>query len=1181
MKTNTKFFLSLILCLIICLAACDNKTRPIVEVSPTPRDAEIATQIPTPIPTLEPNANPVLISEVLAGVQGNNNYEFIELYNRSQAAVDLRGWTFWYRLPTGQEDLLVYRFSSTTMIPPQGHLLLGRLDQDLGLPLDGEFEQSLNTAGGGLQLRRTDETIQDVIGWGNAPTGYFEGQALPALPNGFSIERLPSGLAGNATDNNDNALDFILNPTPNPQNTGSPLTPPPNACIDFTLTAPPNAEPGSDYPYVLSITNQAGEVLTDILATFPIPRDLTFSDANFSEDLVEQIEVDNNTVTWSITNLEAGETQTMTVMVSVPWTYFTALVTNYFAQSPDCSLPEYGEPVRTSIEGGIVPIATARTLQGYDLTIEGIATFYTGGLYAGGGNTKFYVEDETGGIQIQVFGGAGSVGIGIGSHVQVRGTVGIYRGATQIVPIVVPDDVIRFDESVIPQSPSIVSIREAITNRTDIPGRLIQVEGTVTRVEEFSYSFEIDLVDETGEFVTLYVDKQTNINVEMIEVGQQYRTTGILEILDTSPRLYPRIQEDLEQVFPPELLLEVDAPIFMAGGNLITYTITAFNYTLVPLTNVIIQATVPFNTTVSQIENGGSQVGNVISWQILALSGNGSSTEVRFVVMKSASTAEIISLGQTSVVATEWPNAVAGTVLRTFVGSSVPIWAIQGDGFRSPYVLDRLTTEGVVTGVFPGLSGFFIQEAITDNDPRTSEGLFISSGAIELTLLPGDNIQISGVVRELSNQTALQVNDPADIVLISQANPLPLPVELDPPITSTEAGNYYEALEGMLVQVTGPAMAISPTSKYGEYVIVLTEHGVNRLYQGEDNGIAIMVDDGSNAVHTNNSTLPYTVTSGDTINNLIGPLAFTYSRYKIEPIAVPQIGYTGMQPGTTQPLAANEFSIMTWNARDMFDILDPNPVDPPRPSLQEYRTSLTAAAGTIAAANFPTIVALQEIENIGILDDLAANEILVGYEYQPVLIEGTDSRGIDVGYLVRGDQATIISVEQRSAPDDLFSRPPLVLHVEIRTPNAITQLFLINNHFLSMSGGVEATEPRRIAQTAWNLALAQEIVSEFPGALIAIVGDLNSYYTSAPINAFRSSGMFPVMDNLPPEERYSYIFEGESQVLDYIIVTPELMSLLLRVEVLRMNADFPPQASDDITPLGESDHDPVIAVFAP
>jgi len=272
---------------------------------------------------------------------------------------------------------------------------------------------------------------------------------------------------------------------------------------------------------------------------------------------------------------------------------------------------------------------------------------------------------------------------------------------------------------------------------------------------------------------------------------------------------------------------------------------------------------------------------------------------------------------------------------------------------------------------------------------------------------------------------------------------------------------------------------------------------------------------------------------------------------------------------------------MTWNVLDLFDIIEPNPTDPPRPSLTKYRHDLNGAAATIAAANFPTVVALQEVENIGILEDIAANELLLQYDYQPVLIEGFDSRLIDVGYLVRGDKASIIAVEQRSAPGDLFSRPPLVLHVEITTTSNTIQLFVINNHFLSMSGGEEATEPRRLAQAEWNLNLVNEILSEFPDAMVAIVGDLNSLFLSSPIQALRDDGLTPVFDTLPAEERYSYIYQGESQVLDYIVITTSLLDILQRVEVLHLNADFPPQAPDDETPLGESDHDPIIAVFAP
>jgi predicted extracellular nuclease len=120
-----------------------------------------------------------------------------------------------------------------------------------------------------------------------------------------------------------------------------------------------------------------------------------------------------------------------------------------------------------------------------------------------------------------------------------------------------------------------------------------------------------------------------------------------------------------------------------------------------------------------------------------------------------------------------------------------------------------------VIGVFPDLGGFWIQEVETDDDPATSAGLFVlTTDPVSLQL--GDEVRVSGKVRELSGQTLLELLDPADLEVISRDNILPAPVELSPPIADPDALAYYEALEGMLVQVTEPALAVGPTSKYGE-----------------------------------------------------------------------------------------------------------------------------------------------------------------------------------------------------------------------------------------------------------------------------------------------------------------------------------------------------------------------------
>ena len=58
------------------------------------------------------------------------------------------------------------------------------------------------------------------------------------------------------------------------------------------------------------------------------------------------------------------------------------------------------------------------------------------------------------------------------------------------------------------------------------------------------------------------------------------------------------------------------------------------------------------------------------------------------------------------------------------------------------------------------------------------------------------------------------------------------------------------------------------------------------------------------------------------------------------------------------------------------------------------------------------------------------------------------------------------------------------------------------------------------------------------------------------------------MDTLPVRERYSYVFDGNSQVLDQILVSPRLLLPFPEYDSVHVNAEFADQAFD---------HDPQIA----
>ena len=1172
-----------LLAISLILAACSNPSVPDATQGAVP-----TVLVPSPTEAL-PVDPAVIISEVLTGMDGNNNFEFIELSNPGVGKpFDLKGWSLWFKLADGDVGSQVFVWTEHTLIPPRGHYLLVYKDQDVGTRADAVYETAMIPQRGGLQLRRPDDSGADSISWGSGPTDFAEGDAAPAMKNGIALERMPGGSKGNWIDTGDNALDFAFS-TPNPENTASPSVPQPEPGLALSVEAPHSVMPGDQFVYALSVTNQSSKSLEGVTFQLPIPLvvglvqtppEISVSDQDAFWGMAE-IGDSHQVVLWDVGGMDAGASVSTKFTVTAPWTYMDVTAANYSVQVFDGASVAFGSPVHTSVEGGAVPVGVLIDLVGKDLVVEGIATMYTGGYYAGGGNVKFYLADETGGVQVWVPDGEGTVDISIGDKVQAAGNLQVYRGALELVVNELTDVAVLATSG---ESPAWILTAASIGQASNDPaltGKLIQIEGTVTRNEEFSFSYELDLIDESGQIITLYVDKQTLITVEAIEVGHQLRATGILETYDTRQQLYPRLQGDLERIYPPVLTLDLDAPNTVIPGDSLDVTLTATNYTPDPLTGLTITATMPIRGAefVSASDNAAIK-GRQIIWTIPELAGDGAAVDVGYKV-KAVDDDGLLTFDKYSTSAQEWPEPVSGDPYLVFLGDTVPIWAIQGSGDRSPYTFGQAVTAGTVTGVFPDLGGFWIQEIVSDDDPNTSAGLFINTGEMDVSVDPGSTVQVSGVVRETYQQTQVLINGPGDVVLQSTGGPLPTAVELDPPPDEAESYDYFERLEGMLVQVDGGWIAVSPTSQYGEYVLVHPRHGIDRLWQGDSgmNGLAVMVDDGSSAVHLDRATLAYVVNTGDQISGLIGPLAYTFSRFKVEPVVQPKLDpITATLPSI--PLTGTDaFSLMTWNVENLFDIIDPHPSSPERPSVSAYKISVAKVANTIVAAGAPTIVGLQEVENIDILEDIGGHAALAGFDYLPFLLEGTDSRYIDNGYLVRGDVARVVDVAQHIAPEGLTSRPPLRIEVEIQTDSRSVTVFVVNNHFTSMSGGESVTEPRRNAQAAWNGSVLNGILEANPGAYVAILGDFNSYEDSLPIDTLRESGLVHIYDLDPQAGWYSYIYQGASQTLDHILVTPNLFELLQRVDILHVNADFGPPIAGDESPLRKSDHDPVIATF--
>ncbi|MFO7945028.1 MAG: lamin tail domain-containing protein [Anaerolineales bacterium] len=1116
----------------------------------------------------------VLISEVLAGIEGNNNHEFIELYNSSSTTpVEIEGWTLWYQLKEGKDERILHRWTEKAVIPPHGHYLLGRSGESYSEVVDVFFDVSLATSRGGLLLRKPDDTRGDSLSWGVDPQRYGEGEKAPAMSRGVSLERKPGGEDGNALDTGNNREDFQLNSSPEPQGTGSRITPLEEEYLEVSISGPDTVEPGAEFYYIFEVTNHTDQELHDLNGVIPLPEEMQV------QDLPGSFSLNGLNAVWEAESLDPGETRSSRISMRAPWTYISTKVANYFVSAANWEVPAFGGAVRTTIAGGSIPAETARTLVGKKVAVEGVATMYTGGYYAGSGNTKFYLEDETGGIQVWVPQGQNKVDVQLGDRVRAQGELQLYRGAVELV---VHDlekvEVLEGSAVELPLEPTTVSIEQASRDES-LAGKLVQVEGKVLRSEEFSYSYELDLMGDEAHVLTLYVDKNTEMTLETVEVGDRYQAKGILEVRDSRLQLYPRIQKDLEKVYPPILRLTLEAPNTALSGQTFTVNLTATNHTSEVMKDLEIHVVLPDTARLVEVLDGGEEIRDKeLKWEVETLPGNGESAQARFRIQ--GLDEEYILLEDIQARADQGEYTAEIEPHYVFAGEVIPIWAIQGPGFRSNYVLDEVTTIGVITGLFPELGGFWIQTQEPDSDPRTSEGLFVNAEGLNIDLQPGTEVEVTGVVREMYQQTQIQIESRSDLEVLNTNEAVPVPVELDPPLNNAESETYFESLEGMRVQVVEEALVVAPTNRYGEYTVILPEHRITRLWSAQESGVGITVDDGSYESHDDRTTLDYVVAVGDQVSNITGPLAYTFGNYKIEPTQQPDVIDILQRLPSLPKTGADEFSIATWNVENLFDIRVPHPSDSEMPTVKEYETDIAKVANTIVSAGLPTVVGLQEVENIGILEDVAAHPSLIDYQYQPVLIEGTDSRGIDVGYLVRGDRAEILDTKQFIAPEGLTSRPPLLVRVRVFNEDRDRELYIINNHFTSMSGGEKATEPRRTAQAAWNVSIVEEIREENPQASIAVVGDLNSYYLSPPIDALRDAGLKHVMSTLPDQERYNYIYAGRSQLLDHILVTPNLMDALVRVDVLHTNADFPLPLPGDESPMRKSDHDLVVATFS-
>ncbi len=368
---------------------------------------------------------------------------------------------------------------------------------------------------------------------------------------------------------------------------------------------------------------------------------------------------------------------------------------------------------------------------------------------------------------------------------------------------------------------------------------------------------------------------------------------------------------------------------------------------------------------------------------------------------------------------------------------------------------------------------------------------------------------------------------------------------------------------------------------------------------------------------------PIDVTTHAVITNLVGPLTYAFRTYTLLPDPAVATSVSGLIAASAVPTgAAHEITVASFNLKRFYDTQnDPGSDVVLTPQAFERRLQkVSLSIRTLLQS--PDIIGVSEAEHIGSLqaiadrvnaDTVAAGGVNPGYVAE--LVEGNDIGGIDVGFLVKSSRATVLDVEQEGKattyinpqngqPELLNDRPPLVLRASVALPSGPVALTLIANHLRSLSDLTDAVEGGRVrakrrAQAEFLASLIQARQVADPDERIVVLGDMNAFQfndgyvdvigtvkgTPTPASEVLlaspdliDANLIATLDLLPAAQRYSFMFDGNAQSLDHVLLNQPALANLRRVAIARGSADFPEVWRNDPTRAERtSDHDmPVV-----
>ena len=370
------------------------------------------------------------------------------------------------------------------------------------------------------------------------------------------------------------------------------------------------------------------------------------------------------------------------------------------------------------------------------------------------------------------------------------------------------------------------------------------------------------------------------------------------------------------------------------------------------------------------------------------------------------------------------------------------------------------------------------------------------------------------------------------------------------------------------------------------------------------------------------------VAAGQTVSGLVGPLSYDLNAYSIavDPDASLSTSDQPTAAAVAEP-GAGQFTVASLNLQRLYDTAD----DPATTDVVMTDAGLERRLNKLSllvrnVLRTPDVLGVSEAENADVLQALADrinfDAIAAGQAspaYLAYLMEGSDPGGIDVGFLVRSTRMQVRDVTQgevgtfvdptTGSTDPLNDRPSLILRAAFTGgAGASFPITVIANHLQSLDGisdpaaGPRVREKRRAqAEFLANLVQARQIGD--PNERIVVLGDMNAFQfndglvdsigTITGLPTPPSAVLLPSPDlvdpdlvdsgsPVPPDQRYSFVFDGNAQQLDHILFTRNLDGAFGGLQFGRANADFPEVLRNDPARAERASHrDPLVAYFTP